>query len=153
MNGYKRRENLICVVSVLYDRKMHRWRGKVAIVTGASAGIGAAIARALPSHDIKVVGLARNIEKLEKLADELGRDKFFPIKCDVTKEEDILKACKWVENELGGADILINNAGIIRFNALIGNYRFIIDLKSILKYDIITFFHFFFKYIFIFQRS
>lgn len=132
---------------------MHRWRGKVAIVTGASAGIGAAIARALPSHDIKVVGLARNIEKLEKLADELGRDKFFPIKCDVTKEEDILKACKWVENELGGADILINNAGIIRFNALIGNYRFIIDLKSILKYDIITFFHFFFKYIFIFQRN
>lgn len=144
---------MICVVSVLYDRKMHRWRGKVAIVTGASAGIGAAIARALPSHDIKVVGLARNIEKLEKLADELGRDKFFPIKCDVTKEEDILKACKWVENELGGADILINNAGIIRFNALIGNYRFIIDLKSILKYDIITFFHFFFKYIFIFQRN
>lgn len=138
---------------MLYDRKMHRWRGKVAIVTGASAGIGAAIARALPSHDIKVVGLARNIEKLEKLADELGRDKFFPIKCDVTKEEDILKACKWVENELGGADILINNAGIIRFNALIGNYRFIIDLKSILKYDIITFFHFFFKYIFIFQRN
>ena len=144
---------MICVVSVLYDRKMHRWRGKVAIVTGASAGIGAAIARALPSHDIKVVGLARNIEKLEKLADELGRDKFFPIKCDVTKEEDILKACKWVENELGGADILINNAGIIRFNALIGNYRFIIDLKSILKYDIITFFHFFFKHIFIFQRN
>lgn len=110
---------------------MHRWRGKVAIVTGASAGIGAAIARVLPSHDIKVVGLARNIEKLEKLADELGRDKFFPIKCDVTKEEDILKACKWVENELGGADILINNAGIIRFNALIDqkteDYRSVLD--------------------------
>ncbi|XP_006610610.1 farnesol dehydrogenase-like [Apis dorsata] len=110
---------------------MHRWRGKVAIVTGASAGIGAAIAKALPSHDIKVVGLARNIEKLEKLADELGRDKFFPIKCDVTKEEDILKACKWVEKELGGADILINNAGVAQLNALIDqkteDYRNVLD--------------------------
>lgn len=145
MNGYKRkRENLACVVCVLYDRKMHRWSGKVAIVTGASAGIGAAIAKALPSHDIKVVGLARNIEKLEKLADELGRDKFFPIKCDVIKEEDILKACKWVEKELGGADILINNAGVIRLNALIGNYRFIIDLQSILNIMYTLFYFFFF---------
>lgn len=132
---------------------MHRWRGKVAIVTGASAGIGAAIAKALPSHDIKVVGLARNIEKLEKLADELGRDKFFPIKCDVTKEEDILKACKWVEKELGGADILINNAGVVQLNALIGNYQFIVDLQCILKYDITILFYFFFKYIYLYFKE
>lgn len=132
---------------------MHRWRGKVAIVTGASAGIGAAIAKALPSHDIKVVGLARNIEKLEKLADELGRDKFFPIKCDVTKEEDILKACKWVEKELGGADILINNAGVAQLNALIGNYQFIVDLQCILKYDITILFYFFFKYIYLYFKE
>lgn len=138
---------------MLYDRKMHRWRGKVAIVTGASAGIGAAIAKALPSHDIKVVGLARNIEKLEKLADELGRDKFFPIKCDVTKEEDILKACKWVEKELGGADILINNAGVAQLNALIGNYQFIVDLQCILKYDITILFYFFFKYIYLYFKE
>ena len=47
---------------------MERWNGKIAIVTGASAGIGAAIAKTLVEHGVKVIGCARNLQKLEELA-------------------------------------------------------------------------------------
>uniref|UniRef100_A0A8C2KYV3 Dehydrogenase/reductase SDR family member 11 n=1 Tax=Cyprinus carpio TaxID=7962 RepID=A0A8C2KYV3_CYPCA len=42
-----------------------RWKGRVALVTGASVGIGAAVARALVQHGMKVVGCARNVDKIE----------------------------------------------------------------------------------------
>lgn len=44
---------------------MERWKGRVALVTGASVGIGAAVARALVQHGMKVVGCARNVDKIE----------------------------------------------------------------------------------------
>ncbi len=44
---------------------MKRWKGRVALVTGASVGIGAAVARALVQHGMKVVGCARNVDKIE----------------------------------------------------------------------------------------
>lgn len=44
---------------------MERWRGRVALVTGASVGIGAAVARALVQHGMKVVGCARSVEKIQ----------------------------------------------------------------------------------------
>ncbi|CAK9805443.1 Farnesol dehydrogenase [Anthophora plagiata] len=91
---------------------MDRWNGKVAIVTGASSGIGAATSKALARHGVKVVGLARRLEKLKELQVEIGKNKFYPIECDVTKEQDIVKAFNWVEKELGGVDILVNNAGL-----------------------------------------
>ena len=47
---------------------MERWRNRVALVTGASAGIGAAICQVLAKHGMKVVGCARRIEKIEELA-------------------------------------------------------------------------------------
>ncbi|XP_017876987.2 farnesol dehydrogenase-like, partial [Ceratina calcarata] len=93
--------------------KMNRWTGKVAVVTGASGGIGAAISRALVKNGVKVVGLARRVDKLSELHKELGKGKFYPLECDVRKEEDILKVFQWVQKELGGVDILVNNAGVI----------------------------------------
>ncbi|XP_068987834.1 farnesol dehydrogenase-like [Bombus flavifrons] len=92
---------------------MNRWIGKVALVTGSSGGIGLAISKALASHGIKVVGLARRINKLHEAAAEIGRDKFFPIECDVTNEEDILKVFKWIDEKFGRLDILVNNAGVL----------------------------------------
>ncbi|XP_054004166.1 farnesol dehydrogenase-like [Hylaeus anthracinus] len=110
---------------------MDRWIGKVAIVTGASAGIGASTVKVLVGYGVKVVGLARDMEKLEKMSAELGKDKFYPIKCDLRKEEDITNAFKWVETKLGGADVLINNAGIATSQMIIENpteeYRKILD--------------------------
>ncbi|XP_076376947.1 farnesol dehydrogenase-like [Megalopta genalis] len=98
---------------------MNRWASKVAVVTGASAGIGAAISRALTKESVKVVGLARRGQRLEELTDQLGKDKFFPIVCDLRKEEDIVKAFKWIDEKLDGADILINNAGVADVSKII----------------------------------
>nr|CAD7266288.1 unnamed protein product [Timema shepardi] len=93
---------------------MERWSGKVALVTGASAGIGAAIVEELVKHGLKVVGLARRVDKVEKLAASLKRapGKLYAVKADIAKEEDIIAAFDWIKKNLGGVDILINNAGL-----------------------------------------
>lgn len=94
---------------------MERWCQKVAVITGASSGIGATIAEGLIKSGLNVVGLARKLNKLEEIQNRVknGKSKFYPIQCDVRKEEDILRAFRWIENELGGVDVLVNNAGII----------------------------------------
>ncbi|XP_011492953.2 farnesol dehydrogenase-like [Aedes aegypti] len=96
---------------------MDRWVGKVAVVTGSSSGIGAAIAKDLAKAGMVVVGLARRVERVEALKDDLpesAKNLLHAVKCDVSKEEDILKTFKWVEEKFGGVDVLINNAGILR---------------------------------------
>jgi NAD(P)-dependent dehydrogenase (short-subunit alcohol dehydrogenase family) len=56
---------------------------------------------------------------LEKsLKSEKG--KLSPLKCDVSKESEVTEAFKWIKTNLGGVDILINNAGVATFNTLIG---------------------------------
>ncbi|XP_062601740.1 dehydrogenase/reductase SDR family member 11-like isoform X2 [Saccostrea cucullata] len=93
---------------------MERWVGRVALVTGASVGIGAAITRALVKHGMKVVGCARNVQQIEVIKNELKSEKgqLIPVKCDLTKEEEILTMFGRIQNELGGVDVCINNAGL-----------------------------------------
>lgn len=95
---------------------MNKWSGKIAVVTGASAGIGAAIAVELAKHNITVVGLARRKDRIEALAKENKNlpGKIHAVECDVTKAESITAAFDWVEKKLGGVDILVNNAGTYR---------------------------------------
>lgn len=96
---------------------MDRWTGKVAVVTGSSSGIGAAIAKDLAKAGMIVVGLARRVERTEALKEELpesAKELLHAVKCDVSKEEDILKTFEWVEEKFGGVDVMINNAGIGR---------------------------------------
>ncbi|KAF2901343.1 hypothetical protein ILUMI_04849 [Ignelater luminosus] len=95
---------------------MDRWKGKVAIVTGASAGIGAAIVEQLVEAGLIVVALARRKEKIDELAKTLENKngKIFPIKADVSKEQDILDAFRWVKDNVGPVHILINSAGVNR---------------------------------------
>ena len=57
---------------------MDRWRGRVAVVTGASAGIGAAVCKLLANNGMKVVGCARRIEKIEELS--IQNDNIIPMK-------------------------------------------------------------------------
>ena len=63
----------------------------------------------------KVVGLARRSDRVEELAKQLKckKGKLYPLKTDISKEEDILKAFQWTLNNLGPVHILINNAGIM----------------------------------------
>ena len=83
---------------------------KIAIVTGASRGLGAACSKSLVEKGATVYGLARSLNKLNKLKEQLG-DAFRPIRMDITDEKAI---GDWINGTFdGGAapDILINNAG------------------------------------------
>ncbi|XP_018801191.1 PREDICTED: farnesol dehydrogenase [Bactrocera latifrons] len=96
---------------------MERWQGKVAMVTGASSGIGAACAKALVCAGFVVVGLARRQERIAQLQQELPtrfRSNLHAYKCDLTKEQNVSDAFRWTQQKLGaGVDVLVNNAGII----------------------------------------
>uniref|UniRef100_A0A1B6EKL6 Dehydrogenase n=2 Tax=Cuerna arida TaxID=1464854 RepID=A0A1B6EKL6_9HEMI len=94
---------------------MERWQGRVAVVTGASAGIGAAIVEDLVESGMVVVGLARREDRLLDMKNKLqGKSgTLHPIKADITKEEDLKKAFKWIKENLGGIDVLVNNAGVL----------------------------------------
>jgi NADP-dependent 3-hydroxy acid dehydrogenase YdfG len=84
----------------------------VAVVTGASSGIGAATARALAADGYKVALLARRLDRIEALAQELGNGSI-AIQADVTDRDQLVAAAQRVQDELGGADVLINNAGVM----------------------------------------
>jgi NADP-dependent 3-hydroxy acid dehydrogenase YdfG len=91
---------------------LERWRGKVALVTGASSGIGEAVARRLSAAGLKVALLARRRERLEALAAELTPALVLP--CDLRDEAQLLAAFARVRQEWGGVDVLVNNAGLGR---------------------------------------
>ncbi|KAL7631873.1 UNVERIFIED_CONTAM: hypothetical protein RMT77_017825 [Armadillidium vulgare] len=92
---------------------MERWNGRVALVTGASVGIGAAICKALVEAGMNVVGAARGVEKIQKLSDGLKNAKgsLTAVKCDLMKEEDIHNLFKTIKEKFGGVDVCVNNAG------------------------------------------
>lgn len=101
---------------------MERWHNRVAVVTGASSGIGAACVKMILAAGVKVVGLARRVERMEELKKSLPADqqnRFSYHKCDVSKEEDVNTAFEWIEKHVGGTDILVNNAGTIREGNLV----------------------------------
>jgi NADP-dependent 3-hydroxy acid dehydrogenase YdfG len=86
--------------------------GRVAVITGASSGIGEATARALAADGYRVALLARRADRIQALADELG-DGTIAIEADVTDRDSLVAAARRVEDELGGADVLVNNAGVM----------------------------------------
>ena len=87
-------------------------QGKVAVITGASSGIGEATARTLVTAGYRVALLARRADRTNQLAAELG-DTTIAIEADVTDRDSLIAAAERVQTELGGADILVNNAGIM----------------------------------------
>lgn len=94
---------------------MERWVGRVALVTGASSGIGKAIASRLAQHGMKVVACGRNIERLQELSTECQSltGSIIPMRCDMRVEKEILDMFERIRVELGGVDICVNNAGLI----------------------------------------
>ena len=95
---------------------LERWRGRVALVTGASSGIGRATARALASQGLRVAMAARRADRLTVLRDELlsagGEAAVIPT--DLRDEQQTLDMFRQVRERWGGVDVLVNNAGLGR---------------------------------------
>lgn len=93
---------------------MFNLKGRVAVVSGASSGLGKQMALAFARQGADLVILARRMERLEEFKPELikaGAKKVLAIKCDVTSTEDIDAAAAKTEKEFGKVDILLNCAG------------------------------------------
>lgn len=89
---------------------MARLEGKVALITGASRGIGAGIARAFAAEGARCSLLARDGDGLEKLAGELGASAL-ALSCDVTDETQVAEAFRKTREHFDRLDLVINNAG------------------------------------------
>jgi len=88
--------------------------GKIAVVTGASSGLGVQMATAFARQGANLVILARRVERLEEFAEKLRNEYkviVLPVKCDVTSTDDINAAAEAAEKEFGRVDILLNCAG------------------------------------------
>lgn len=95
---------------------MKMLEGKVAVVTGASQGIGREISQVFAEQGAKVVVSDVNVEGAQKAAQELNAAGFqaMAIGCDVTNEEDVRALVNGAVAEYGSLDVMVNNAGITR---------------------------------------
>ena len=99
---------------------MFRLDGKIALVTGASQGIGRAISRRLASQGAKVALAARGVDKLEALAEEIheGGGQALPFSLDVSAAAEVAARLRELPEDFAEVDILVNNAGITRDSLL-----------------------------------
>ena len=94
---------------------MFNLKGKKALITGASGGIGKEIAKVLIEHNAEVCISGRNHEELNALKKSLGR-KCHEVTCDLSKKDEIIELIKKADEFMGYIDILVNNAGITKDN-------------------------------------
>jgi 3-oxoacyl-[acyl-carrier protein] reductase len=94
---------------------------RVAIVTGASRGIGAAIAKRLARDGLHVVAIARTLDKLKEVCGEIGQREGSaePVTCDVADPRALAAAIEQVAEKHGHIDVLVNNAGITKDGLLL----------------------------------
>ena len=97
---------------------MKKLENKVALLTGASSGIGAVIAKSLSSEGVEIVGIARSETGLQKTKMDIESNggKFHSISFDITDPSNLSELKTRVEDLVGNIDILINNAGIEEYN-------------------------------------
>ena len=86
--------------------------GRVAVVTGASSGLGDRFARVLHDAGASVVVAARRVDRLDALAAELGGDRVLVVPCDVAVDDDCERLMATTLDRFGRIDVLVNNAGI-----------------------------------------
>lgn len=91
---------------------MYDFKDKVAVVTGATSGIGEATAKMFAKNGAKVVLVGRNIEKGEKIEKEIGENAYF-IQCDVSDENQVKTMVEQAVTKFKKIDILFNNAGVM----------------------------------------
>src|SRR3954468_8784122 len=95
-----------------------RLNGTVALVTGASSGIGESTARALAAEGAAVALVARRKERLDALAGDLG-GRALPIEADITDQQQAIAAVQRTVDEHGRLDIVINNAGVMLLGPIV----------------------------------
>jgi 3-oxoacyl-[acyl-carrier protein] reductase len=93
--------------------------GQVALVTGGSRGIGRAVAERLAQDGARVVVTSRSEETAVRVAEELPGEGHLGVACDVADGAAVATLVKRVESELGGPDVVVNNAGITADNVLV----------------------------------
>ena len=109
--------------------------GRVAVVTGASSGIGEATARALAAAGAAVALAGRREDRLEALAGRIHADggRALAVATDVSNEDQAGQLIRRANEELGGLDILVNNAGVMLLGPVIGadtaQWRRMIDVN------------------------
>ena len=116
-------------------------KNRVAVISGASSGLGKQMAFAFAEQGANVVILARRIERLEVIKKNLEKKgvKVLAIKCDVTSSEDINNAAKMTEKEFGKVDILVNcagsskDAGVLKMTDEEWDFTIETDLTSVFK--------------------
>ncbi len=91
----------------------------VALVTGASSGIGEATAVALAAEGARVAVAARRGDRLEELAERIGRDRVLVIPTDVTDEAQARAMVQQTVDAFGGLDTLVNNAGVMLLGPIV----------------------------------
>ncbi len=88
--------------------------GKTALVTGASGGIGAAVAKTLHAAGATIAISGTRVAVLQELKSALGGERVHCVPCNLSSVEDVEKLVPAAEAAMGGVDILVNNAGITR---------------------------------------
>ncbi|XP_049795075.1 dehydrogenase/reductase SDR family member 11-like, partial [Schistocerca nitens] len=110
-----------------------RWAGRLAVVTGANSGIGVAIARQLLQLGMVVVAIDVEVYSVQELA--LKEPRLYSVVCDVSAEEDVLSTFRYVEETLGGVDVLVYNAGVTGFSSLLdgspAEWRRLLDVNVV----------------------
>ncbi|XP_073828248.1 farnesol dehydrogenase-like [Musca autumnalis] len=121
---------------------MERWHNKVAVVTGASSGIGAAIAKDLIENGLQVVGLARRLERVEAIRKQLPtkmQRNLTALPCDVSNLESVNKAFDQIIAKFGSIDILVNNAGCLILGQLVS--MSVSDIQQVLQTNVMGVVH------------
>ena len=100
--------------------RMSSGRFPLALVTGASAGIGAAVASLLSRQGSTVILVARSKEKLTALSNKIEEEggRCLVMECDLANKEDIVRMATRVKEEVGVPDLIVNNAGAYYFQRL-----------------------------------
>lgn len=114
---------------------MDQW--KVAVVTGASTGIGAAIVESFARNGINVIGLALRVDKIQALIEKNpGPGQIYAFQCDISDYASIKTAFQWIGEKFGVINILVNNAGVYHPILILSDEDNVDKIKATIDFNV-----------------